>query len=55
MKNFLQWLPKTTISAILSATLVYCLGKGYIWTDEANYLSALWVALWLSINLITKK
>lgn len=54
MKNFIQSLPKTSITAIISAILVYSLWKGYIWSDEANLISSVLVALWLSVNLYTK-
>ena len=55
MKEYLQKLPKTSISRWLSAILVYCLGKGYIWPDEASLISALLLALGVSVNLVTKK
>lgn len=54
LKQFIQQLPKTSIVTIISAILVYCLGKWYIWSDEANLIASLMVALWLGVNLVTK-
>ena len=55
MKELIQKLPKTTISTIISAILVYLLGKWYIWSDEANLIASILVALWLSVNIISWK
>lgn len=55
MKELILKLPKTTISSIISAILIYSLWKGYIWSDEANLIASILVALWLSVNLISWK
>ena len=55
MKELILNLPKTTISTIVSAILIYLLGKWYIWSDEANLIASILVALWLSVNLISWK
>jgi len=45
MKELIQKLPKTTLSTIISAILIYSLGKGYIGSDEANLIASILVAL----------
>ncbi len=42
--------PKTTVATIVGAVVTYCLGKGWIGADEANLLSAVLVALGLTVN-----
>lgn len=42
--------PKTTVAAIVGALVTYSLGKGWIGADEANFFSAILVALGLTVN-----
>ena len=51
MKEFLHKLPKTTITAILSAVTIYLLNAWY----EAQLISWLLVAFWFSVNLSSGK
>ena len=55
VKEFLMKLPKTSISTIASAVLVYGLAKGYVGPDEAILASAVMAALGVSINVYTKR
>lgn len=57
MKNILTYLQgkKTSIATILGAIIVYALTKGYIDADLAQLLSAIMVALGLTVNIAGAK
>lgn len=57
MKNILTYLQgkKTSIATILGAIIVYCLTKGFIDADLAQLLSAIMVALGLTVNIAGAK
>lgn len=55
MKEFVQKLPKTSISTIAGAVLVYALAKGYIGGDEAILVSTVLAGLGIGINVYTKR
>ena len=46
---------KTTIATIISAFVVFCLGRGYIQQDIAGLISAIMVALGLTANVLTAR
>ena len=57
MEKLLRFLSgkKTTIGAIVSAIIIFCLGRSYIQDDTANLLAAIMVALGLTANIATNK
>ena len=55
MIDKLRKAPKTSISTMIGAILIYCLWKWYIWQAEAELISQLLVCLWVIINYLTKK
>ena len=55
MKEFIRKLPKTSISTIASAVLVYALAKGYVGPDEAILASTVMAALGITVNVYTKR
>ena len=57
MKKILLWLSgkKTTIATIISAIVVFALGRGYIAQDVAELISAIMIALGLTANIATAK
>lgn len=52
--NYLQG-KKTSIATIIGALIVYSLTKGFIDADLAQLLSAIMVALGLSVNIASSK
>lgn len=57
MKKILLWLSgkKTTIATVISAIVVFALGRGYIAQDVAELISTIMVALGLTANIATTK
>lgn len=57
MKNILIWLSgkKTTIATVLSAIVIFLLGRGLIAQDVAELISAVMIALGLTANIATNK
>lgn len=46
----IEMLPKSTITAILSAVIVFLVSRQYVAADTADLLSAILIALGLSVN-----
>ena len=57
MNKILIWLSgkKTTIATVISAIVVFALGRGYIAQDVAELISAIMIALGLTANIATAK
>jgi hypothetical protein len=57
MDKILQFLSgkKTTIAAIIGAILVFGMGRGWIANDIAELISAIMVALGLTLNIATSR
>ena len=55
MKEAIQKLPKTSISTIAGALLVYALAKGYVGGDEAILISTVMAALGVGVNIYAKR
>ena len=57
MKNILIWLSgkKTTIATVLSAIVIFLLGRGLIAQDVAELISAVMIALGLTANIATNR
>jgi len=57
MKKILIWLSgkKTTIATVISAIVVFALGRGYIAQDVAELISTIMIALGLTANIATNK
>lgn len=57
MNKILIWLSgkKTTLATIISAIVVFALGRGYIAQDVAELISAIMIALGLTANIATSK
>ncbi len=57
MEKILIWLSgkKTTIATIVSALVIFAIGRGYIQQDVAELISAIMIALGLGANIATNK
>lgn len=57
MKELLIWLSgkKTTIATVISALVIFLIGRGIIAQDVAELISAIMIALGLSANIATNK
>lgn len=57
MNKILIWLSgkKTTIATVISALVIFLIGRGIIAQDVAELISAIMVALGLSANIATNK
>jgi len=57
MNKILIWLSgkKTTIATVISAIVVFALGRGYIAQDVAELISTIMIALGLTANIATNK
>lgn len=57
MKKILIWLSgkKTTIATVISALIIFLIGRGLIAQDVAELISAIMIALGLTANIATNK
>ena len=57
MNKILIWLSgkKTTIATVISALVIFLIGRGLIAQDVAELISAIMIALGLSANIATNK
>lgn len=57
MEKLLKFLSgkKTTIGAIISAIVIFCLGRGYLAQDVADLIAAIMLALGITANIATTK
>ena len=57
MKKILIWLSgkKTTIATVISALIIFLIGRGLIAQDVAELISAIMIALGLTANIATAK
>ena len=57
MKKILLWLSgkKTTIATVISALVIFLIGRGLIAQDVAELISAIMIALGLTANITTNK
>lgn len=57
MNKILIWLSgkKTTIATVISALVIFLIGRGIIAQDVAELISAIMIALGLSANIATNK
>ncbi len=57
MNKILIWLSgkKTTIATVISALIIFLIGRGLIAQDVAELISAIMIALGLTANIATNK
>ena len=57
MNKILIWLSgkKTTIATVISALVIFLIGRGLIAQDVAELISAVMIALGLTANIATNK
>lgn len=57
MNKILIWLSgkKTTIATVISALVIFLVGRGLIAQDVAELISAIMIALGLTANIATNK
>jgi len=57
MNKILIWLSgkKTTIATVISAFVIFLIGRGLIAQDVAELISAIMIALGLTANIATNK
>ena len=57
MNKILIWLSgkKTTIATVISALVIFLIGRGLIAQDVAELISAIMIALGLTANIATNK
>ena len=57
MDKILIWLSgkKTTIATVISALVIFLIGRGLIAQDVAELISAIMIALGLTANIATNK
>jgi len=57
MKKILIWLSgkKTTIATVISALVIFLIGRGLIAQDVAELISTIMIALGLTANIATNK
>lgn len=57
MNKILIWLSgkKTTIATVISALVIFLIGRGLIAQDVAELISAIMIALGLTANITTNK
>ena len=57
MNKILMWLSgkKTTIATVISALVIFLIGRGLIAQDVAELISTIMIALGLTANIATNK